>query len=621
MKKIFRKISVFVVVFLLFTLMSVGVVYADSNTINVRIEGSNDTLFNKKVSVTDEVYGIDILETALGEAGEPGSGKNIEGTVSQYGLFINTILGETPGSGVDYSGSWGLYTVKDGNISSSPTGISSLKINNLDEILYHSRALDYSWNDLTLIPNINITTSDNMCNITVNKSVYNTETGEYENVPIENAKVEVSYKEDLFTDSTGKASFEIGNGIQDITVSKTGEYPEILRQHFTVEGDSSSQIKNAVEDLKGYYKKSGEYSAVEAIALNHISEYAGELEDINLRYTNKEGNSASDCAKNIIGSIAAGKDYSTWVDKLIDNQNEDGKFVIVQNDDCSTIQAFCILALDMAGVNYDKNSAVNTLVETQNDNNSFGIYDGEDSYGDVDSTAMVIMALANHRDLDGVEECINTSLEYIKSKQGQNGGFISRGAESPYSTAAAIQGLIAVGEDPLSQEWTVDNGKNPLDFLMTFKTVDHFEYTSAYGTDVEMVTEQAFAALADLYKGSSMYQEVRYVEKEVNNENLTMERVGSGAFNKGEEAHLQVNIENGTAESKEVTLLIALYDTNNNKMVNYTYLTKTIAVDKAENIAGGFLIPQSGDYAVRAFLWDNLEDQNALTQPIDVSVE
>jgi hypothetical protein len=56
-------------------------------------------------------------------------------------------------------------------------------------------------------------------------------------------------------------------------------------------------------------------------------------------------------------------------------------------------------------------------------------------------------------------------------------------------------------------------------------------------------------------------------------------------------------------------------------MVNYTYLTKTIAADKAENISGGFLISQSGDYAVRAFLWDNLEDQNALTQPIDVSVE
>jgi hypothetical protein len=384
------------------------------------------------------------------------------------------------------------------------------------------------------------------------------------------------------------------------------------------------KIENTIEDLRTYYGEDNEYTFREAIGYNYTS---SDLESDKIIIQNKlsvveitNDSQPTDYAKNIIGLISSGQnpfnyndnDYVSDLKTLVD------EFTV---ESSSNQIAWSILALDMAEADYNFENSVDALINTQNADNSFGGFGG-----DVDTTAMVLMALANHRDLDGVEECISSSLEYIKLNQGENGGFISWGSESLYSTAAAIQGLIAVGEDPLSEEWTKESGMTPLDFLLTFKVDNHFE--TSYEFEGEMIisidspTEQAFMALADLYKGNSMYQEIRITnQQQIENENLTMERVGSGAFNRGEEAHLQVNIENGAAESKEVTLLIALYDTNNNKMVNYTYLTKTIAADKAENISGGFLISQSGDYAVRAFLWDNLEDQNALTQPIDVSVE
>jgi len=606
-KKLFALLIVFC---LLLNLLPVfdEISYAESEqkVVKVRVEGKTETLFDREITVTDEVYGFDLLKNAVGE-------NNIDYTYYEAwnSYFINGVLGEEGERAQDYDTGWCYYVKTENSIQQPMVGIDKLRVEGIEELVFYIGAYNTAppYEFLTNVPTIHVTQNGSQYELTVTKSVYNEETGNYDVVPIKDVDVNVSYIGNFKTDDDGKVSFEIGKGIYKVTISKGKAYPEIVRQHFFIYGEDSEKIIKAVEDLKRYYKKDGEYSFREAIALNHTGKNINEFGDINNRFETSATQSASAYAGNIIGLIAAGKDPQEYVNLLVASQTNEGKFIVGQWDDWPTTIAYSIIALDMAGAEYDVQKAVEALMSKATE---------EGHFGDVDTTAMCIMALANHKDIQGVTDLINSSLAYLKSQQLDTGGFQAWGAENPYSISAVIQALIANDINPLSQEW-IKNGNTMLDALLSFKVNDHFEYTSQWGTDISMATEQAFAALADLYRGKSMYHDVRLVEI-ANYETLAVERIGSGIFQKGEEAHLSVKVKNNTQEGQQITLIVALFDTNENKMINYTYVTKTLGTDE-EIITGGFLIPESGEYEVRAFLWDNLEDMNVLADPLVVDVE
>lgn len=100
-----------------------------------------------------------------------------------------------------------------------------------------------------------------------------------------------------------------------------------------------------------------------------------------------------------------------------------------------------------------------------------------------------------------------------------------------------------------------------------------------------------------------------------------VEKIGEGSFKKGEEAHLKVKSTNISKANKEVSLIIALYDKANNKLVNYSYVNKTLKANETEELAGGFLIPEIGNYVVKGFVWDNMQDMNILSLPVEVEVK
>lgn len=274
---------------------------------------------------------------------------------------------------------------------------------------------------------------------------------------------------------------------------------------------NEKKIKQAVDDLRAYYNNDDIFTFREAIAYRYTSaQVEDDLEIIQSKYKVKENPSqASDYAANIIGLIIAGKsprDYNekNYVQTLVKAQGESGIFQIKDEGVYLTQTVFSMIALDMADADYNRESAVKVLMDFQDKNGSFS---------DIDSTAMVIMALVKYKDMAGVKECIDKALEYIHAQQTDSGGFIAWGSENPYTAAAVIQGLIAAGEDPLSAKWT-KNDKTILDSLLSFKVEDHFENKSEFGTDIKGITEQAFMALADLRMGKSMYHElaITYVE-------------------------------------------------------------------------------------------------------------
>ncbi|SHH23032.1 prenyltransferase/squalene oxidase repeat-containing protein [Tepidibacter thalassicus] len=605
-------------------------VYADSDihTVRVRVEGKDKTLFDKEVTVTDEVYGIDILKKAVGE-------ENIEGTDGEYGFLIEGIFGEKGENKEGYSTSWGLYVGKDGELESSPVGISTLALKGVDELLLHIKAVDASWNDLTCIPKLEVAEDGNK--LTVKKIVVKYD----ENwkpikseEKVEGATLEIEGKK-YTTDKNGEVEISLEPGKHIVKVSKKGKnYPELIRRSFEIkvgkeisESETDEQkIEKEVECLRDYYLNDKKFSFEEAMGYNYTSKnIEKDLDLIQSKFKVRENlSSATDYAANIIGLIASGINPTNfkgqnYVKELVKLQKENGIFEVKNEGMYPTTTAWSIIALDMANADYDVEKSVKALLNQQKSNGSFG------TINSIDNTAMCIMALGNHKNISGVEESIDKAVKYIKSQQTDNAAFKVSGSENPYTTAAVIQGLIAVGEDPLSQYW-IKNGKTMFDFLLSYKKGNHFEVKSEYGTDIDFITQKVFVALADLYKGKSMYQRISIDDTKFYEEadyDFELIRKETSSFKKGREAQLNVKVKNSTNVDKKVTYIVALYklNGNNKELYTYTFMTKTINAGATEEFAGGFLIPNSGEFEVKGMLWDNFDNKTPLAKEIKVDVE
>jgi len=466
---------------------------------------------------------------------------------------------------------------------------------------------------------------------------------------------------------------------------------------------NEEKIADAIKALRSYYFNSDKDFTFR-VALGYIftsDDLEQDLQIIQQRFkVNEEAANPSDYAGIIMGLIAAGKNPKAYNGKnyeelLIQSLDKD-----IWNVYPTTI-AYSILALDMVKAEYDVKKAVDALLSYQGDDGGF---DG--GWGaTVDDTAMCIMALAKHKDIKGVQDAITKGKKYIKDNQDENGGFVAWGAENPYSTSAAIQGLIAVGEDPLSEEWTTESGKTILDFLLGFMVDDHFKYNS----DIDYITEQAFCALADLYRGKSMFHEIiikdtvpskvkisapsdtkikenstlklaalvyddkdelllghsfiwescnpniaqvdsdglvtaksvdtitnvtitvrvkdyehifHTIELTVVPEEFKVTRTYTSEIKNGSEARLEFEIKENLGETRSATLIVVLYDKNTNKMVNYSYATKEFRPGESVKLGTGFLIPNSGKYVVRCFVWESFESQKViLANPIEIDVK
>ncbi len=117
---------------------------------------------------------------------------------------------------------------------------------------------------------------------------------------------------------------------------------------------------------------------------------------------------------------------------------------------------------------------------------------------DVDNTALAVQAL-----VAAGEPVTSTSIisatGFLKSQQGDDGGFQSWGTSNANSTAWGIQAVIAVGQDPTGADWT-KNGHTPVSFLLSLQAgAGYFEYSDpppGWQADLVLTTVQAVPALS-----------------------------------------------------------------------------------------------------------------------------
>ncbi len=274
---------------------------------------------------------------------------------------------------------------------------------------------------------------------------------------------------------------------------------------------TADDIQSSLEKLPGYYNQVAEYNDWETLGLRWAGVECGS------KYTPEEPASASDYARTILGSIAAAKQdeavVSSYVYNLVKMQQPDGSFETGGNITLNqTIWA--VIALDFADingfdVNYNRNDAVNYICSKQD---SSGGFDESDWGVDIDSTAHALIALAEDKGTNATTT--NNALAYLQGQQMDTGGFGGWGSESPDSTAAVIEALMALGIDPLADDW-LKNGNNMVDALLAYQSdqgwfVNSWETSSWNDPTVpnRMSTRNALLALGDLVRGQSKYSSI-----------------------------------------------------------------------------------------------------------------
>ncbi|MDD4570654.1 MAG: Ig-like domain-containing protein, partial [Tepidanaerobacteraceae bacterium] len=112
------------------------------------------------------------------------------------------------------------------------------------------------------------------------------------------------------------------------------------------------------------------------------------------------------------------------------------------------------------------------------------------------------------------------------------------------------------------------------------------------------------------------------IELTIEPEEFKVTRIGTEEIKNGSEAKLEFKIQENLQETKSATLIVALYDKNANKMINYSFATKLFAPEETINLGAGFLVPDTGRYIIRCFVWENFENQDViLANPLEIEVK
>lgn len=102
---------------------------------------------------------------------------------------------------------------------------------------------------------------------------------------------------------------------------------------------------------------------------------------------------------------------------------------------------------------------------------------------------------------------------------------------------------------------------------------------------------------------------------------FTITRVGEEELKLGEDAKVQINVQNNKGKNQDCTLIVALYNKDTKEMINYGYVTRTVRAGETEDMVVGFSIPKQGNYEVKAMVWDEFDTMNALSNYIKLEVK
>lgn len=133
------------------------------------------------------------------------------------------------------------------------------------------------------------------------------------------------------------------------------------------------------------------------------------------------------------------------------------------------------------------------LVARQNIDGGYG-YSGDSGSDPDDSGAALEALIAAGEDAKG--NTVSRVLSYLHFCQAPDGGFSFQTDESNVgSTAWAVQGILAAGQNPLADDWK-SGGRTPVDYLSAMQQSDgHFRFSKSNDTNLVWMTAETIPAL------------------------------------------------------------------------------------------------------------------------------
>ncbi|MBM7652958.1 DUF4430 domain-containing protein [Neobacillus cucumis] len=154
--------------------------------------------------------------------------------------------------------------------------------------------------------------------------------------------------------------------------------------------------------------------------------------------------------------------------------------------------AYALIALDSANFSvptkaqWTKQKLVSYLIEKQNQDGGWA-WD-ESATSDIDTTAMILTALAPYKDQAGVKEKVNAAVNYLSSQ------YQASKIDNSSTAAQVIIALSALGTDANSGDFMKDNS-GLVQYLLTYQNKDGgFDWQGGDESDA-FTTAQAFQGL------------------------------------------------------------------------------------------------------------------------------
>lgn len=157
---------------------------------------------------------------------------------------------------------------------------------------------------------------------------------------------------------------------------------------------------------------------------------------------------------------------------------------------------------------HTQEQVINTILSLQQENGSWAIVG---TTPDADATAMVLCALAPHREQAAVENAIQKALAFLSGVQQPDGSFQNYGVSNAESCAQVGIALVCLEISPQDARF-VKNGQSVWDALEVFYAEGGYRHT-VDGDVNAMATAQGICAVETLRTGRSPFQVVsRFVE-------------------------------------------------------------------------------------------------------------
>jgi Leucine-rich repeat (LRR) protein/uncharacterized protein YjdB len=94
---------------------------------------------------------------------------------------------------------------------------------------------------------------------------------------------------------------------------------------------------------------------------------------------------------------------------------------------------------------------------------------------------------------------------------------------------------------------------------------------------------------------------------------ITTDLPENASFKLGSDARVTINAVNDSDENQPVSLILALFNKDDNAFVTYTAGQQNVASKGSTALTGGIKLPDTGNYELKAFVWDGLDDMKPLS--------